>query len=375
MRKRANYISFVQIQRMLGTENMDNKIWTVSLEKWMNAYFFIKELSSKKLKKRRNINKLSELCVVHNKSWWVKELMKYDSSITEKEAMKIINVFTFDGNSKDLIDNPLIAFKDQLVLVPSITFQLLPEIALVSMFTHKGAQVNFKGYEFEKRLKKKLQEVGICAEQIASHPKNKTNKSNRESDLIFILNRTLFIVECKSIVPPYTIKDHAKTNSKIINEIEKFKVNADYFSENKDLVLKKLNKKKDIEIKEVVKIFVTSSTLGVAGLFNDIYVIDEAALNAFISRNPPVVRDTDMNIYFRQENWAFEGKITAAKFKEFLRNPPSLKAMEDMLVREWKTVGNLHILRYSKNMPSKFLNVSVDDIDKDEQQYWQSILE
>ena len=375
MHERANYISSIQIQRMLGTENMDNKIWKVSIKKWMKAYLFIKEQARKQLKKRRDIKKLTELCVVKSKIQWEKELVKYDSSITEKEAKKIIETFTFDEKSKDLIDNPLISFNGQLVLIPSITFQLAPEIALVSMLTHHGAQVNFKGDAFEYRLKEKLQEVDIHSEQISSHPKKNNKKNNRESDLVFILNRTLFIVECKSIIPPYTIKDHAKTNSKIISEIEKFRVNANYFSENIDLVLKKLNKRKSMEVKEVVKVFVTSSTLGAAGLFNDIYVIDEAAFNAFINRTPPVIRDTDMNIYFRQDNWAYDGKITAAKFKEFLKNPPSLKGMESLLVREWKAFDNFHVLRYSKNLPSKFLNLSFDDFGDDEQLYWQAILE
>lgn len=357
-REKSNYISYIQIQRMLGAENLNNKIWKVSIKHWLNAYMFIKHTAQLKMKKRRDLFKLSELCIVKDKRWWIKKLRQHDETITLFEATKIIETFIFDNKSKDLIDNPLILCGDKLVLIPSITFLLSPEIALVSMFTHHGAQINFKGYAFENRLKQKLSQVNINAEQIASHPKEGKKKSNRESDLIFILDEVLFILECKSIVPPYTVKDHAKTNGKIINEIEKFKINATYFSENIDLVLSKLDKPKDTKIKEVIKIFITSSTLGTAGLFGDVYVIDEAAFNAFINRVPPGIRDNDMNFYFNQKNWAFEGNITADKLKYFLANPPSLKMIEKTLERKWVAFNNIHILRYSKKISNRIILLS-----------------
>lgn len=371
--EKSDYISYIQIQRMLGSENLNNKIWKISIKHWLSAYIFIKHTAQLRMRKRRDLFKLSELCVVKDKRWWIKKLMKHDESITLLDATKIIETFIFDNRSKDLIDNPLILCGDKLVLVPSITYLLSPEIALVSMFTHHGAQINFKGYAFENRLKQKLLQVNIRAEQIASHPKEGKKKSNRESDLVFIMDGVLFILECKSIVPPYTVKDHAKTNGKIINEIEKFKVNAAYFSENIDLVLSKLDKSKDIKIKEIVKIFITSSTLGTAGLFGDVYVIDEAAFNAFINRTSPGIRDTDMNFYFNQKNWAFEGEITADKLKYFLKNPPSLKIIEKTLERKWMVFNNIHILRYSKKISNRIILLSngVHDENIKKENFWE----
>ncbi|MHC5269733.1 hypothetical protein ACYSNO_11190 [Enterococcus sp. LJL98] len=361
--KRSEYLSLQHCKRIFGIENLNTEILGVSIIKWISAYFFIREQAAKKLKTRKEINQLNELCVVKPIQWWRKQLIKYNSDITFEEAKQIINMFIFDKESKDLIDNPLILFKDQLVLIPSIVFDLSAEIALVSLLSHKNLQINFKGNAFEKRLQKKLKLHNINAHRIAAHVKDNKNKENYETDLVFVLNRTMFILECKSIVPPYTVKDHAKTNAKIINEIDKFKKNAGFFEENQEYVKQKLNISNSVEITEFVRIFITSSTLGMAGYFDGMYVIDEAAFNAFLFRNPPVIRDTDMNIYAKKNRWDFEGNLTAAKIKYFLSDPPSLRFMEHYLKRREHKIDNMKITRYSKEIPSRFLNMNNLNID------------
>ncbi len=354
----SEYLSSQHCKRIFGVDNLDKEVGGIPISKWISSYFFIRNQAVKKLKNRKKIDKLSELCIVRPANWWKKQLVKHDTKITLDEANQIIKMFVFDKNSKDLIDNPLICFEDQLVLIPSITFDLSAEIALVSLVSHKNLQINFKGTEFEKRLQRKLELHGINAVNIAAHIDENKAKLNYETDLVFILNRVMFILECKSIIPPYTVKDHAKTNAKIISELEKFKKNASFFEKEQRYVKQKLNVSKNIEIKEIVKVFVTSSTLGAAGYFEGIYVIDEAALNAFLLRNSPLVRDSNMNVYAKQNRWDFEGEITAAKIKAFLIDPPSLKVMERHLKREEKEVDNMKITRYHKETPNQFLDLN-----------------
>lgn len=271
----------------------------------------------------------------------------------------------FSLSSKDLIDNPLIKFEDKLVLIPSVVCNLIPESALLSNLVKNNVQINFKGDAFEQRLREKLRKVGIDAQTISSHPNVMKSKKNIQADLVFVMFRTLFIVECKSIIPPYTIRDHVKTNHKIISEIQKFKKTAEYFSNHKDLVLQKLNLKKNKQIDEVVKIFVTSSALGFAEKVDDIFIVDEASFSAFLQRNPPLIRDMQMNIYAKSNHSAFEGKITPSKFKEFLNNPPSIKFMEKFLSRNWVELNDsISILRHRKEKPTKY--ISVDNMDFEE---------
>ncbi|MFB5375806.1 hypothetical protein ACE4XC_08115 [Enterococcus faecalis] len=351
--KQSEYLAINHCKRIFGTENLSNKVYGISIEKWLSSYFFIKEQAIKKLKSRKEIFKIKEVCVVKTFYWWRKQLTKYNKDITIDEADKIIKTFTFDKGSKDLIDNPLIKFDDYLVLIPSITYDLAADRALVSLLANKNIQINFKGKAFEKRLQEKFKLNNIIAENIAAHVNKEKSKENYETDLVFLLDKTLFIVECKSIIPPYTIKDHAKTNGKIIHEIDKFKKNAQFFEKNLNYLKQKLEISKDID--EVIKVFVTSSTLGAAGYFNGIYMIDEAAFNAFLYRNPPVLRDLDMNIISKMSCWEFEGAITAKKLKSFLANPPSLKTMGKTLKRRQTKIGNIIVTRYSKVVPSRFL--------------------
>jgi len=59
----------------------------------------------------------------------------------------------------------------------------------------------------------------------------------REIDLAFVLDKTLFLFECKSFNQPYTVREHAKTNKKIKEAIKQLNKNADYFEENNSITL------------------------------------------------------------------------------------------------------------------------------------------
>lgn len=348
---------------MFGVDNLEKQIWGAKIDEWITAYSFIRSQAIEKLKKGKNKNNsLSKLCISKPQKWWINQLCKYslklEKKLSNKTAENIISKLIFDLSSKDLIDNPLVKFGDNLVLIPSVVFQLIPEIALLSNFIQHRVQVNFKGSVFEERIKQKLKQAGIEAQQISAHLTEDKSKNNVETDLVFIMFRTLFIIECKSIIPPYTIRDHVKTNHKIIHEIQKFKKNAEFFSTHLDLVLHKLHLRKDKKIDNIVKIFLTSSTLGFTGKVDDIYLVDEAAFSAFLLRNPPLIRDTDMNIHDRIEHSAYKGEINASKFREFLNEPPSIRFMELFLNRDWNDMNeNVSILRYRKEMPTKYINI------------------
>lgn len=150
----TNYLSLKHCIRIFGVESLSNEIEEISIDKWMSAYFFIKEQAIKKIKKRKEIASLEGICVVKTFYWWRRQLTKYNSRITIEEADKIIKMFIYDKNSKDLIDNPLLQFENYLVLIPSIASNLAADRALVSLLANKNVQINFKGYAFEKRLQK-----------------------------------------------------------------------------------------------------------------------------------------------------------------------------------------------------------------------------
>ncbi|MBO0454998.1 hypothetical protein [Candidatus Enterococcus murrayae] len=358
-------VSEEQVERIFGVEDLSMFMLEVSLAKWLKAHAFIRMEAKKKLKKNSSVNNLKSKCVVKHRKNWERALRNYEGSITKEEAEIIINVFTFNMNSKDLGDSPLIPFEnDFLGLIPSVNFKILPEVAIVSLFASKDVQINLKGTAFEKRLQKRLRDSGIDSINIEAHPVQNSTKMNFETDLVFILDKTLFILECKSILPPYTVKDHAKTNAKIVSEIQKFKKNADFFEKQIPEIKKRLQI--ETKVNEVIKLFVTSSTLGAAGYYDGIYLIDEAALNAFLLRNPPLIRDTDMVIYMKSSHEEYEAEIDATKFKKFLANPPSIKEMKKTLKKKDRMIQNIKISGYEKVEQQRFLNMIPNDFTEQE---------
>ncbi len=71
----------------------------------------------------------------------------------------------------------------------------------------------------------------------------------REIDLAFVLDKTLFLFECKSFKSTYT-REHAKTNKKIKEAIKQLNKNADYFEENISITLKQLGLSEEISIEK-----------------------------------------------------------------------------------------------------------------------------
>lgn len=63
-------ISIIQAERMLGVENMNEKIKKVSLKHWMSGYFFIKKTSENYLNSSKKTKqfKLTDMCVVKEKN-------------------------------------------------------------------------------------------------------------------------------------------------------------------------------------------------------------------------------------------------------------------------------------------------------------------
>ena len=78
----------------------------------------------------------------------------------------------------------------------------------------------------------------------------------------------------------------------------------------------------------------------------------------FLLRNPPLIRDSNMNVYAKQNRWDFEGQITSAKIKAFLSDPPSLNSMERHLKRDEKELDNMKITRYRKDISNRFLDLN-----------------
>ncbi|MBC1458570.1 nuclease-related domain-containing protein [Listeria newyorkensis] len=367
-----DYVQLREFERIFGTNNDKKLILNIELYKWREAILFIKYEASKFLRKqqsknnRGNLLSLRAYCMCESLFFWRRKMMRYVENLEKEEAEFIIKRLTFSMSTKDLIDAPFINIDGELAIVPSLAKEIDITSALLSSFavleeSNEGG-LNFKGDVFEERFQKKLQQ--ILGVKVARLYRKKDTVGEWDIDLAFILDHQLFMLELKSLNQPYTYKDHARTNSKIIKAINQVKRNAKFFEDNLDIVRDKLGKASDYSINSIQKIVVTSSTLGEAGLYDDVFVVDESAFTAFLLRNEPSISlkyGGVIESFSSSEYSYYEGEVTAKKLIQFLQEVPSVRLMRGQLKIESDNSGDIEYIR-QKKVISDFLNASHLDI-------------
>lgn len=332
---RIDHVSNELCRRYFGKENMNNTIYGVELKKWIESIHFFKYESINFLEKRKEniIFSVRNLCIVRTEFEWKKRLVNFSRNLSDEEAKIIINKLIFCRRSKDLIDAPLIKIQDKLILLPTLTREIRPLSAILSMFSReedKGVDFSFKGKVFEDRIKHLLKASNNITSQ-RLHVRLDEIDFEREIDVAFVLDNQLFLIECKSFNQPYTVREHSKTNKKIKDAVDQLNKNANYFEENLDIVKKQLGLKEDFEINEMHRVLLTSTTLGEAGQQANILLTDEASLNGFLLRNSPnlTLLDGNKKTTFCVDNQGvYSGKVTAHKMLAFLKCQPMIERMK-----------------------------------------------
>lgn len=323
--------------RYFGKENMSNLLLGVELNKWLDAIYFLQNEAINFLETRSKERVLSvqNLCIVKTKFEWKKKLTNFSKNVNKQEAEIIINKLIFNKNTRDLIDAPLIKIKDKLVLLPTLTKEIRPLSAILSIFSasddgEEHPDLSFKGDIFENRVKIILKNSnGIDSERL--HVKIDEEQLEREIDIAFVLDEALFLIECKSFNQPYTVREHATVHKKIRDAIVQLKRNATYFENNLAVVKQQLKIEEKIEIKEVHHVLLTSTTLGEAGGQSGIYLTDEASFNSFLLRNSPnltLFEDNKKTVIPIDKSGIYSGKITSKKLLMFLKERPSIESMK-----------------------------------------------
>ncbi|WP_430604280.1 hypothetical protein IGJ19_000055 [Enterococcus sp. DIV1368b] len=378
----STFLSEELCRRYIGQENLDKKIYDIEIRKWIDGIYFLQHESILYFNKKKNraIYSVQNLCVVKSEFDWIKRLSHFSSNITNKEAKVIIEKFTFSKKSKDLIDAPLIKVQDKLILLPTLAKETRPLSAILSMFSkdeegdrknREDTALGFKGLMLEQRTKHLLK---VCSQIDAKRLHVKMTKEiglEREIDLAFVLDGILFLIECKSFNQPYTVREHAKTNKKIKEAIKQLNKNADYFEENMSITIRQLGLSEKKSIKKVQRVLLTSTILGEAGAQENVLIVDESSLNAFLLRNPPTVSHADdtikERIYLDKEN-IYSGKVTAEKLLNFLKKQLSIKLMQSLIVKEHNLDGEIGYKCCRKDIEDFYLendeekNIALDRI-------------
>ena len=333
-----------------------------------NSFFSIRSNPFLRKKKENIILTVQNLCIVRTEFEWKKKLVNSSKEISNEEAKIIISKLTFCRQTNDLIDAPLIRIQDKLILLPSLTREVRPLSAILSMFSKTEKKENmvtdlgFKGAVFEERIKHLLKvSNGIVAKRL--HIRFDKIEFEREIDVAFVLDKHLFLIECKSFNQPYTVREHAKTNKKIRDAIDQLNRNAEYFEGSLNIVKEQLDLKDTIEIKEIHRVLLTSTTLGEAGKQGNILLTDEASFNGFLLRNSPNLTIIDGNkkttICVDNEG-IYSGKVTAHKMIAFLKRQPLIESMKKRISKILESKGSISYLCCKKTVEDIYIDKGTD---------------
>lgn len=342
-----------------GDPLLERKIKDIKLFDWMRAYKLLISESKKFLEGRGKLSvfNLDKVCVCKPIYKWEKFFQQ--SGFTKKESREIIQMFTFDDKSQDLIDCPLIKVDENLVLIPSLTSNADPSRALASNFLNKNINLAFRGPEFEERMK-----VSLNLRNLKNSSLYKKIDEEYECDIAFVLDDELYFVECKAHVQPFTVRQHANHLYKLYQETYQLNRIADFYEENLNFVNEQLDLDLNFKPKKVHRILLTTSMMGTPVFINGVYMVDESSLVKFIDRNPPLLYYFEKGKYVKIPSTKFDiysGTLSNEKFLKYLSSPPQIQITKDLYEKIELPLDMFSVVRHFKINQTIHMGVNLSE--------------
>lgn len=297
--------------------NFNKKINDIELKDWLKAYAIIQNECNIFLTRPRKKTKqfLKAYCLIKPRKYWEKKFG--NMGLTNIQSKQIIDFFTFTKESSDLLDSPFIKIEgtDELLIIPQMIKATYISNALASNLTSKEADAaSFRGFGFEETVNELLNKCNIRATGV----KQEYQGATYECDSCFVIDKTLYFIECKSHSEPETFDRCVKNAAKLIDETHQIVRTANHFGNHNDYILKSLDLDKNTEILETKKIILSATEIGNAIYINDVYITDYSTFSNFFLRNKLVVRDNEGKVLYRAHKEEYNGGISSEKFDKVL---------------------------------------------------------
>lgn len=212
---------------------------------------------------------------VYTEAELVEELT--DGGLERSSALIFIRMVTFGKGSRDLFDTPLIRLADQTYyfFAPAMTSAQIVNV-LLSRLSSLEVQVDKKGYALEARLGNLLTKFGLTHRSF----KFKEEGEEYEYDSIFILGKTVFVVECKNrslwmnnaVACFRKFEDLEETVTQVKRLSEGLATHSEHFHRHFGLHLSDF---------EVVPVILNAMAISYPGRYDDVYMTDLSAFGRF----------------------------------------------------------------------------------------------
>ena len=320
-------ISYDEYLEYFSSDNLDYEVDEVEIKKWLRAYSVIRVINKEFIEKEifPQSNKLEQWIYVSTSDEWVKNFIDY--GIDEKSANIIFNRLKFDKSSIDWLDTPFIEVGDKILTVPSCATNIQDVLAIISLGTKDNMSLDFKGYCFESRVLNDLNKNKIPTVSL----KRKVDGEEYQCDIAFVLEKDLFLCECKHTSQPATQRKRYDFYSRRLQEDVK-QINRiwDFYSSNIGYVLEELKNQTEYEFEDgwkprrTYRMLLYSCKLTGDMDIDGVIVTDYTIFTTFLNRKIPTITQNGKLVkQFMPPKMkgTLKGKLTTNKLLNFLENP------------------------------------------------------
>ena len=335
-----------------GSPLLEEKVKGIQLKKWLFAYGLLIGEAKKFKKRKQNLKvyNLEKICLSKSIHEWGRFFQR--NGFTNTESQTLIEIFTFDRKTDDLVDSPFVKIDNNLIIIPSLTAQADSSRGLASNFLNRKFNLDFRGPGFEERIKELLTSNNIKNSSLYT----RTDGTEYECDIAFILDDELFLVECKAHVQPYTTRQHANHLYKLHEATLQLKRIAEFYEENTLVVNEQLGIKGSFTPKKINRILMTTSMIGDSMFTNETFLIDESSFTSFINRIPPTWHYNKMEAHsgitymdrISNKFDIYEDDVTAKKMIQFLNSPPQIEITRNFFQKKNRSFNLFDINSYIK---------------------------
>lgn len=309
----------------------------INLEHLVNAYVEIKKMTEKFiLFDQKLTNNIDEICLCIDEQVIENNFKKI--GIPDPEIKNLISCLTYE-NYKDIYDTPLIRYNNKYLLIPGV----VEKIDVCQVVLSCVNEFNFKGEAFEKSIGSALDDAKIP--NILSKTYT-VNKEQYQCDVMFVIQDTLYLCECKSWGEPRDIVSYYERNRKCYDAVTQIDRIASEFKNHLDEIGELLKVK--TEIKKVEKVIVLSHSIGNSYYINDVLFVDYPNLLDFLKRRRLVVSIDDKINNINAKGLGLEiydGKITKNRFEKCIKENVFINLTLKNTMKKVKSirVGNINV--------------------------------
>jgi hypothetical protein len=343
-------------------EGRDKIKTEVNILHLVKTYVHLKKICFNHLKERNikfRSGCISKVCVKIKKS----ELKKQLSNLFAENLNNIIKIYTYE-QGKDIIDAPLISDGQYYYIIPTLIFNAqIPEVIL-----SLANSFNFRGIGLEHNVIDVLKGENIACSRLKLF-----DEVNYECDVVFELDKNLFLVECKAWGYPKSITEYYQMNDKIIKAGKQLERNYLKIKEDIGLVLCKLGLDKNYEISNIYKIFLSNFQRGDEQELDDTFICDFNSFKGIIEKIPSGILVVDKNSIIGKipSESMNNNRITSEELVDYLKmNQLSIRTKKLLVEEEFcEPINNIYIKNdvLKRNVPMTILDI--DNITDDFQKY------